>query len=475
MEFNNNDLQPINLTVLLDDFLKEAKRLWIFALVLVALCAAGFTAFRYLTFTPYYEASASFTIKVVNPLHANVSGYNTATAEQMEKTFPYILNSDALRNNVMKYLGIEYVPGVSASALGGSNIFTLTVKDRDPNRAYQILQAVIVCYPDVADFVVGPTRMILLDESGVPTTPYNAFSLRSSLQKGAIIGAALWCLIVFLMALTKSTIHNEVELRRVLNVDCLGELPTGRVMRKNICPLVIKGVDRTGFGESVRLLRLRVEKELEEKQRKVILISSAIPGEGKTTVSVNLAISMALKGKKVLIIDCDMRNPTVGKALQIKNTAGMAEYLTTNASVRDIISGTKIENLSVITGGTNVKAGYAELLSDKRLGQLVKAASTLFDYVILDTPPCSLLADAAEVGSVADTALIVIRHDFASQEQIMDGVRGLSDCGVPIMGCVLNGIEHGFSTGYGYGYGYGHGYGYGYSYRHSYGYGNNGK
>jgi receptor protein-tyrosine kinase len=244
-------------------------------------------------------------------------------------------------------------------------------------------------------------------------------------------------------------------------------------MRKNICPLVIKGVDRTGFGESVRLLRLRVEKELEEKQRKVVLISSAIPGEGKTTVSVNLAISMALKGKKVLIIDCDMRNPTVGKALGIKNNAGMAEYLTTNAPVREIISGTKVENLSVITGGTNVKAGYAELLSDKRLGQLVKAASTLFDYIILDTPPCSLLADAAEVGSVADAALVVIRHDFASQEQIMDGVRGLADCGVPIMGCVLNGIEHGFATGYGYGYGYGHGYGYGYSYRHSYGYGNN--
>ncbi len=473
MEYNNNDLQPINLTVLLDDFLKEAKKLWLFAIVLILICSIGLAGFRYVTFSPYYQASASFTVKVVNPLHSNVSGYNSAAAEQMEKTFPYILNSDALREKVMKYLGISYVPSVSASVVAGSNIFTLEVTDVDPNRAYQILQAVIACYPEVADFVVGPTKMILLDDSGVPTTPSNAFSIQSPLKKGALIGAGLWVIIVLLLAMTKSTIHNEVELKRVLNVDCLGELPTGRVMRKNICPLVIKGVDRTGFGESVRLLRLRVEKELEEKQRKVVLISSAIPGEGKTTVSVNLAISMALKGKKVLIIDCDMRNPTVGKALGIKNNAGMAEYLTTNAPVREIISGTKVENLSVITGGTNVKAGYAELLSDKRLGQLVKAASTLFDYVILDTPPCSLLADAAEVGSVADAALVIIRHDFASQEQIMDGVRGLADCGVPIMGCVLNGIEHGFATGYGYGYGYGHGYGYGYSYRHSYGYGNN--
>jgi capsular polysaccharide biosynthesis protein len=125
MEYNNNDLQPINLTVLLDDFLKEAKRLWILAVALIILCAAGLTAYRYLTFTPYYEASASFTVKVVNPLHSNVSGYNTATAEQMGKTFPYILNSDALRDKVMKYLGIGYVPGVHASVVQGSNIFTL--------------------------------------------------------------------------------------------------------------------------------------------------------------------------------------------------------------------------------------------------------------------------------------------------------------------------------------------------------------
>jgi receptor protein-tyrosine kinase len=245
--------------------------------------------------------------------------------------------------------------------------------------------------------------------------------------------------------------------------------------KKNKNPIDLETIEFQ-IRESYKAARTNIVYSIIKKGCKKISFTSVSKSEGKTITSVNIAIALAKQvNTKVLIIDCDMRNPTVGKALQIKNTAGMAEYLTTNASVRDIISGTKIENLSVITGGTNVKAGYAELLSDKRLGQLVKAASTLFDYVILDTPPCSLLADAAEVGSVADTAFIVIRHDFASQEQIMDGVRGLSDCGVPIMGCVLNGIEHGFSTGYGYGYGYGHGYGYGYSYRHSYGYGNNGK
>ena len=475
MENNNTDLKPINLTILLDDFLKEAKRLWFLALFLVILGAAGLTSYQHFNFTPFYQASASFTVRVANPVYASIGGYNTATAEQMEKTFPYILNSNALRDKVKEYMGIEYIPIVRASVSSGSSIFTLVVTDSNPNRAYEVLQAVIVCYPEVADLVVGPTKMFLLDESGIPTAPANSINMRSSIYKGAFFGGAIWCIIILILAMTKSTIHNEIELRRVLNVDCLGELPVANVPRHSACPLVLKGVDRTGFCESIRLLRLRVEKELEQKKKNIILISSAIPGEGKTTVSVNLAISMAMKGKKVLIIDCDLRNPTVGKALQFKNTVGVSEYLTSNISARDIIFNTKIENLSIITGGSSKSDGYAELLSNKRMGQLIKAASKLFDYVILDTPPCSLLADASEVGAVADTALVVIRHDFASQEQIMDGVRGLADCGIPIMGCVLNGIEQGFSTGYGYSYGYGYRYGYGYSYGRGYSYGNNGK
>ena len=472
METNEYQGRAINLSVLLDDFLKEAKRIWYLIIVFVVVFAVGLSFYRYSRFVPYYEAYASFTVKVVNPLHASIAGYNTAAAEQMESTFPYILNSDALREKVMQYLGIGYVPGVYATVVPGSNIFTLVVSDPNPQRAQDILDAVIVCYPEVADFVIGPTKMILLDESGVPQMPSNSFRISDSVKSGVIFGVAAWFLMTLLIALTKSTIHNENELKRVLNVDCLGEIPTGKVSFRGTSPIITRSNDRSGFGESVRMLRMRVDKEMGDKNKKVLMVTSSIPSEGKTTISTNLAISMALKGKKVLLVDCDMRNPSVGKALQIKSKAGISDYLNGNATIRDIIVATKIENLSIITGGSKIKTGYAELLANVRLSQLIKAATKLFDYIILDTPPCSLLADASEVADVADAALVVIRHDFASQEQVMDGVRILAESGVNLVGCVLNGIVHGFSTGYGYGYGYSYGYGYGYSYRHSYGYGN---
>ena len=212
MEMNENEKRAINLSVLLDDFLKEAKRIWYLIIVFAAVFAICLSFYRYSQFVPYYEAYASFTVKVINPVYASISGYNTAAAEQMESTFPYILNSDALREKVMKYLGIGYVPGVNASVVNGSNIFTLVVRDPNPQRAQDILDAVIVCYPEVADFVIGPTKMILLDESGVPHTPANSFNLFGSLKTGAIFGIGAWFVLTLFIALTKSTIHNEEEL-----------------------------------------------------------------------------------------------------------------------------------------------------------------------------------------------------------------------------------------------------------------------
>lgn len=466
MEYEENTAQKLDLFVLLEDFLKEAKRMWLLALVLVSVCAAGLTGYRYVNYRPSYAATASFTVRVANPLYASVSGYNSQTAEQLAKTFPYIVTNNVLQTRVKNELGISAMPGISVSASAGSSIITLKITDSDPQRAYDVLNAVMKYYPELAEFVVGPTEMTLLDESGLPTQPINPFDFKSQAVKGALIGAVLWCALVLFLALNKNTIRNEEELKRVLNVPCLGLLPDVKVPSKEVCPLIYKGKKSPGFTEGIRLLCLRVEKAMEEEKKKVLLVSSAIPGEGKTTVSVNLAITLAKKGKRVLLIDCDLRNPSVARALHLSSSNSLVEYLRGKVTVRDVILPTEIENLSVICGGPGGKSGAAEMLSQERTARLIQASKNLFDYVILDTPPCSLLADAAEMAGLADCGLIVIRQDLASRDEILDGVQRLGDGALPMIGCAFNGIRKTLSGGYGYGYGYGYG-GYG-----GYGYGN---
>ncbi len=462
-EHTEKNMMGMDLRVLISDFLRSARHFLPLGIALVILSSVFFGWRDYRSYSPKYQATASFTVYVTNPLQAEVRTYNTATASQMVKTFPYILTSGVLRDTVMRELNISSMPSVSASVLENTNIFTLTVTSGDPQLAYDVLNAVISCYPSVADFVVGPTVMTLLDESGVPSVPVNSRNTFSAMKKGAAVGLVVWLGIVLMSSFARSTIHSEEELKRLVNLHCIGMLPVvkgyQKGQRKAACPILSKESDTFGFGESIRLLRIRVEKEMHAQEKKVLLVSSAVPGEGKTTVATNLAISLAQKGKKTLLIDCDLRNPSVAAVLGKKGSRGLSSYLKGKASPNEIIYPMETENFFVVFGGAPV-SNAAELLAKEELRSFITAARRIFDYIILDTPPCSMLADASEMTDLADCALMTIRQNYASKDQILEGVQLLSN-DLQIIGCALNCADRsalGDTYGY-YGYGYGSYYG----------------
>ena len=458
MDHEETTLKKLDFSKVFAGLLQCVKRLWWLALLMIFIGAAASTFLSYRSYTPVYEASMTFTVRVTNPLYASVSAYNSKTAEQMEKTFPYVITSPAMKQKVMDYLDISYMPGVTATALENSNIFTMKVRDSDPERAYEILNAVVACYPEVAEFVVGPTVLVALDESGVPKTPVNAFNPLSSITIGAAGGLVCWLLYAALITLTRTSIHDEEQLKSVLNKPCLGNIPVTQVVgRDMVCPLIHKDRGKFGFGEAIRLLRIRTEKEMNKVGKKVLIVSSAIPGEGKTTVSVNLAIALARNGKRVLLIDCDMYNPSVERALKPTIGKVLGSFTFGKTEKKANVHALTIRNLFTVLL-TQGKGSDGRFLSSADLRQLVQSSRKGFDYVILDTPPCSLLADTAEMSSAADCALMVVRQDYAPRDKILDGARLLTDSGLPLIGCVMNGVT-GTQRAGGYDYGYGYGYG----------------
>ena len=463
MEIEKREKQDLDFLVLFENFLRQAKRTWVLGLLLILICSGGMAYLKQRTYTPVYEAYASFTVRVANPLYASISTYNEKTAQVMTDTFPSILTSGLLQQKVMEELGLTSAPVMSVTASSQASIFTLKVRDADPQRSYDVLNAVITHYPQVAEFVVGTTALILLDESGVPAHPVTSFSLPTQILLGAMYGGIMWCGILVFLVLITNTIHNEEELRRTLNTPCLGQIPSIQVTRKKPYPLMHRISNDSGFSEALRVLRLRLESSMRESYQQILLVSSAIPGEGKTTVSINLAISLTLKGKRVLLVDCDMRNPSVSKALstggqKLSTSVCLAKAQETHSDPMEMVQNTDVENLSVLLMGNGEKTALGKK-QKKQLSQLLQKARSQYDYIILDTPPCSLLSDAAEIADLADAGLIVIRQDFATRDQILDGVHLLAECRLPIIGSVLNNVHKSLSGSYNYGYGYGYGYG----------------
>ena len=198
------------------------------------------------------------------------------------------------------------------------------------------------------------------------------------------------------------------------------------------------------FQESVRGLRVKLLRSLPGEGCKTLLVTGTMPGEGKTTVACNLALSLSRNGDRVILADMDLRKPSV------KRTLGITEPSRGGMELLEL-EGTSLKIFAGDDGGGDVKQSDIVKLSG-----MLKRLRENTDYIILDTPPCGLVADSFSAAGSADYAIYVVGCGMANAAHILDSMQSLAESGAPIVGCVINGVSGG-SRKYGYGYGYGYG------------------
>ena len=455
----------IDLGVLLIDFWKGIKKFWYVIILLVILGIGAMWGYRHFTYEPLYQASASFTVKTTNDRMDNEVNtaygffYDKNTADQIEKTFPYILSSGILQKHLCEKLGTTYVNGtVNAQVITDSNLVTLSATSRSKEDAMKILNAVIVVYPEVAEYVLGEIEFEFLNEPELQEGPINKPSAKKDLMLGAMAGVALSMGIILVYALLRKTIRNEEDLKQTLNTALLGMLP--EVKEKKIL-ITEKWKKKSRYQEDMYSLQNRVDYLLKKDGNKVLLVTSTEPSEGKTTVAVNLALAMAQRGEKVLLIDGDLRKPDIKKRLLVSDKdKNMIDVLKGEAKLEEAVSYLQEEGLYVLGSEKPVRNSIA-VINSKRMERLVKQAREFADVVIIDVPPAGILADAAHFYEYVDGVLMVIRQDWAKQSRILDAVQDFPGQGEKLLGCAMNMVKTGFAS-YGYGYSsYGYGYRYG--------------
>ena len=453
----------VNFSDFLHDYLKIAKRFWWILLIAVLVYGMLVPVVSYAIYTPEYKATCSFTVRVVNnsvteSLYTQYDiYYDKDLAEQLDKTFSYILTSDHLADEVRQELDRELESGrIKAKCIEGSNLFTLTVMGDSAKEAYDLLVTIIEVFPQSARYVVSDLVLEILEEPTAQQTPSNAVNLKLMAAAGAALGFILGsCLLVYIMW-SKRTVRKPEELEEVLNMSCLGIIPVTRERTKNI----IEGE----FRESIRGVSRKIESAMEKDHSKVLLITGTTPGEGKSLLSRYIAQTLAEWGKRVCLVDCDLRSPSLYKQFKFPDQdMPLQAYLEGNASRKSVLLPTKTKGLTLLGNTQSVSNPTILLHSDamKNLMQQLKADS---DYVILDAPPCDNLSDVTVLREYADQMLYVVRQEYAPLEQIVDAVQDLSAEESHLLGFVLNFAEK-TASGYGkYGYGaysygkYGNGY-----------------
>ncbi|AEB30209.1 putative polysaccharide biosynthesis protein, chain length determination [Carnobacterium sp. 17-4] len=195
------------------------------------------------------------------------------------------------------------------------------------------------------------------------------------------------------------------------------------------------------IAEQFRTIRTNIQFSMVDKNLKTLVITSAGPGAGKSTISANLAVTFAMQGKKVLIVDADMRKPTVHKTFRLPNRDGLTTLLTErDVEIKDIAHRLDTEGLFVITSGV-IPPNPSELLASNRMNQLMSEFEELFDLIIFDMPPVIAVTDAQVMSSKTDGTIFVVNKDGADKEMVTKSKNLLEKVNANVIGVVLNRVE----------------------------------
>ena len=276
---------------------------------------------------------------------------------------------------------------------------------------------------------------------------------RSLYLAALLLGLGVPFAIVYLINALNNKVRSQQDVVAATATPIIGEIAHNS---SNEAVVIREGM-RSPIAEMFRLVRTNLNFAVLGKENIVVLVTSSMWGEGKTFFSINLAASLALTGRRVVLLDLDLRNPNVAKELELLNRTGISEYLVSDkVSIDDIIMPAEhVPGLSVGTSGA-IPPNPSELLMSSRLSCLIQELKSRFDYIIIDTPPVGLVADAFVLAPFAGLSLFVVRYDYTKKAQltIIKNIYRDKTLNNPMI--VLNDAKEANGAGYGYGYGYGY-------------------
>ncbi len=447
----------------LRDYLRVVRKRWVTIALLTLLGLAGATVATVLS-PQVYTASAQSFVAITNADNSagNILSGATFTLQRV-KSYTQIVDSPEVLQPVIDELHLtvttqQLAPTVTATSPLDTVLIEVSVKDSSAKQAALVADAVAKQLGSVIenlekpnDGTASPVKVSLVHPADVPTSPSSPRTL-VNIALGLLIGLALGLAYAFIREALDTRITSVEEVSEIHGSAPLGMIPFDADMKNH--PLVSL-TPQSDLAEAFRAIRTNLQFVDVDNPPKVVVVTSSMPGEGKTVTSCNLAIAVAQTGLRVALVEGDLRRPTISGILKIEGSVGLTDVLSGAVPLKEAIVGWNRGLVAVLPSGGRVP-NPSELLGSHAMKALLEFLRENFDLVIIDAPPLLPVTDAAVIANAADGALVVVREGQTTREQLTRALGALEQADASILGTVVNFVPTTRSghDGYGYGYGY---------------------
>lgn len=287
----------------------------------------------------------------------------------------------------------------------------------------------------------------------VPSSPRPLLLLPLSFLVGLVAGSAL----VVLREMGSQTYRTPEEVESHIGTTVIGQIPRGPSRDAKRILDHIASKSNSAMSEAVRNLRTSILLSSVDRAPKIIMMTSSVPAEGKTTLSLALAQNLAGMGKKVLVIEGDIRRRTFSEIFQVKNARGLLTAVLENAPIEEVVHHEERLGIDILFG-ERAKLNAADFFSSDRFRAFLDQVRSAYDFVVIDTPPVLMVPDARVIAQHSDVVIYVVRWDSTPRRQVAQGVHAFSSVNAPVSGMVLSQIDPRGMKSYGYSGTYGQGY-----------------